>query len=121
VLNRRLPGNYRTRCLVLRSARRLFISHNVPQTYHVLGPFRGAARLKQFAVVHAPRQISPGLLSTAQSSSPPIAARLTQRLLAPGFWLLIPLLELLELLLCYRLLAIRLGALDRAAASRPSV
>ena len=68
------PGNYRTRCFADRSLPRL-TPHNGATTYHALGRFPGAACLKKFAVVHAQKEISRGLLSTTQSGSPPSASQ----------------------------------------------
>ena len=42
-----------------------------PTNLSRVGTFSGAACLKKFAAMHAPRQITRGLSGTAQSGSPP--------------------------------------------------
>jgi hypothetical protein len=70
VLNRRLPGITARDVL---SIVPFGIIHpgDMPINLSRVGSFPGAACLKKFAVMHAPRQISLGLLGTIQSGSPP--------------------------------------------------
>jgi hypothetical protein len=83
VLNRRLPGI---------TARDVWciVPHNVPTRLSRAGLFPGAACLTEFAIMHAPRQIS--LSHWARSKAAPLqfGARPAQILLTPGFWLLAP-------------------------------
>jgi hypothetical protein len=74
VLNRRLPGITARAVLPIVALGNL-IHHplNVWTNATRVETFSGAARLKRFAVLHAPRQISRGLLGTIQSGSPPDA------------------------------------------------
>jgi len=64
--------------------------HNLPTNPTRAKSFPGAACLKKFAVVRAPRQISRGFLATTQSSSPPSASLIYPCLLAPSSFLSAP-------------------------------
>ena len=59
-------------------------SRYLPANLSRVETFPGAACLTKFAVRHAPRQISRGLLGAVQSGSPPFAAPPDSWILAPG-------------------------------------
>jgi hypothetical protein len=74
VLNRRLPGI--TARGILPIVRWEIVNlPNGPTDLTRVETFPGAARLKRFAVMHAPRQICWGLLRAIQSDSPPDGGR----------------------------------------------
>ena len=89
VLNRRLPG-ITARDVLSRVAFGFFLSLNLPINLSRLETFPGAACLKQFAAIYAPRQISRSLSVTIQSGSPPGASAglIAPRQAGQGFELL---------------------------------
>jgi hypothetical protein len=70
-----------------------------PQTYFALAR-SGSRLLREFADMHAQRQIPLGLLARSKAA-PRRRALTTQRLLTPGFWLLAPTLILPYLITDY--------------------
>jgi hypothetical protein len=70
VFKRAAPENYRTRCFSPSCRREIIHPLNEPTDLTRVETVPGAACLPRLAVMHAPRQISPGLWGTTQSGSP---------------------------------------------------